>query len=543
MFKNKILFALIGIFILNKAIGQAEKTTIAKPKLVVGIVVDQMRYDFLYRFQGKYGKGGFNRLMTEGYNCKNLHYNYGPTVTAAGHAAIFTGSVPNLNGIAGNEWYDIYNNKTVYCVSDSTVTSVGAEGTEGKMSPRNLLVSTVTDQLRLATMFKNKTIGIALKDRGAVLPAGHTANAAYWFEAKNGNWISSSFYMLELPKWVTKFNDKKFANKYLNTSWETTKNISTYTESEPDDQPYESKLPGETNAVFPHELLASRGNIYEILKTTPFGNTLTLEFAKAALEGENLGQGKETDFLTVSFSSPDYAGHAFGPYSKEVEDIYIRLDQDLEELLNCLDKKCGKGNYTVFLSADHGVADIPAMWNKYKMPAGVANASKIYNDAKALLVEKLGAGNWILNGDNYQFYLNQELMGQKNVSTKQVYEILKASVIKQAGIADFLNLEDLANANLPESLKKSLSNGRNTIRSGQLMVLPKPMWFYGRSTGTTHGTIYSYDTHVPALFYGWGIPVGQSVERYSISDIAPTIANLLQILPPSGTIGNPIPFK
>jgi predicted AlkP superfamily pyrophosphatase or phosphodiesterase len=543
MNKLSIFTLFLSVFFAKNSVAQENSTAPNKPKLVVGIVVDQMRYDFLYRFQSKYGKGGFNRMMTEGFNARNTHFNYGPTVTAAGHAAIFTGSVPNINGIAGNEWYDTQNAKSVYCVEDSSVNTVGSATLAGKMSPKNLLVSTLPDQLRLAQMFSNKTIGIALKDRGAILPAGHTANAAYWFDSKDGRWISSSFYMKELPKWVTKFNDKNYANKYLNTSWEPLKNIATYTESEPDDQVYESKLPGETAAVFPHELLASRGNIYEILKTTPFGNTLTLEFAKAAIDSEKLGQSKDTDFLTISFSSPDYAGHAFGPYSKELEDIYLRLDKDIEDLLDCLDKKCGKGNYTVFLSADHGVADIPAMWQKYKMPAGIAPASQIYNDAKNLLVSKLGEGNWLLNGDNYQFYLNLDLMASKNISVQQVYELLKPSVLKQNGVADFFNLENLANANIPEVFKEKLFNGRNTLRSGQLFVLVKPMWFYGRPTGTTHGTVYNYDSHVPALFYGWGVPVGQTTQRYSITDIAPTIANLLNILAPSGNIGNPIPFK
>jgi predicted AlkP superfamily pyrophosphatase or phosphodiesterase len=514
-----------------------------RPKLVIGIVVDQMRYDFLYRYDSKYGKGGFKRLMNEGYNCKNLHYNYGPTVTAAGHSSIFTGSVPNISGIIGNEWYDQPTQKTVYCVEDSTVKTIGSSSNAGKMSPKNMLVSTVTDQLRIANSFNSKTVGVALKDRGSILPAGHTANAAYWFDGTDGSWITSTFYMNELPKWVKDFNDKKSANKYLNTTWNTLLPIEKYTESTPDDQPYETKFSGETKAVFPHDFLGTRGSIYELVKSTPFGNTLTKEFAMAAFENEKLGQGKYTDFLTVSFSSPDYAGHAYGPNSIEVEDIYLRLDKDLEEMLNTFDAKLGKNNYLVFLSADHGVADVPGFWKQNKLPAGVLT----YNVAKTIgnkaLKDKFGVENLIEAEDNGQLYFNDNLIKEKNLNKAQLFEIIKEEVIKMDGIADVINLHDLEAANVPELLKNRIKNGYNAKRSGDILVLNRPQYFAGRTTGTTHGSVYNYDTHVPALFYGWNVPVGESSVKYTISDIAPTISNLLNILEPSGNIGDPIIFK
>jgi predicted AlkP superfamily pyrophosphatase or phosphodiesterase len=517
--------------------------TLNGPKLVVGIVVDQMRYDFLYRYGSKYGKGGFKRLMNEGFNCKNLHYNYGPTVTAAGHAAIFTGSIPSINGIVGNDWYDQVNEKNMYCTEDTTVKTVGTTSAAGKMSPKNLLVSTITDQLRIANNFRSKTIGIALKDRGSILPAGHTANGAYWFDSFDGSFITSTFYMNDLPKWVQDFNAKKVANKFINTSWTTLLPIEKYTESTADDQPFESKLLGETKSVFPHELVGTRGNIYETLKSTPFGNTITKEFALAAVEGENLGGGEFTDFLTVSFSSPDYVGHAFGPNSIEVEDVYLRLDKDIEEILTTLDNKLGKNNYLVFLSADHGVADVPGFWKQNKLPAGLLQTIGMRSLANEALKQKFGTTDIIKSEDNNQYYLNHSVLKSKNITVAQVFEVIREAVINVDGVSDIINLHDLNASNLPESLVAKIKNGINAKRSGDIMVLSRPQWFGGRPTGTTHGSIYNYDTHVPALFFGWNIPKGETSLRYSISDIAPTVANLLNILEPSGNIGNPIIFK
>lgn len=543
MFK-KILF--ITIYFTVSVLGQkkaVQNTNLTPPKLVVGIVVDQMRYDFLYRYQAKYGKGGFNRLMKEGFNCKNLHYNYAPTVTAAGHSAIFTGSAPALSGIAGNEWYDRKLGRTVYCTEDSTTKTIGNKTNAGKMSPKNLEVSSIADQLRIAQMFQNKTIGIALKDRGAILPAGHTANAAYWFDGYDGNWISSSFYIENLPLWVQNFNELKSPNKFLNTTWNTLLPIEKYTESTPDDEVYEGRMPGEKQSTFPHELIGSRGNIYETIKTTPFGNTITKDFALAAIDGENLGKGKFTDFLSVSFSSPDYAGHAFGPQSIEIEDIYLRLDKDIEEMLLALDKKVGVNEYVVFLSADHGVADVPGFWIQNRLPAGVINPYEPIKKIKATLKEKYNSDKIIEGEANYQIYLDKAELKRLNISISDVYEFLKPIIMDIEGIGNFINLHHLSAMNLPTDIEQKIKNGLHPTRSGDLYIMTKPQWIASRPTGTTHGSAYNYDSHVPVLFFGKNIPKGETVERYSITDIAPTIANILNILAGSGNMGNPIPMK
>jgi predicted AlkP superfamily pyrophosphatase or phosphodiesterase len=318
-------------------------TKLARPKLVVGMVVDQMRYDYLYRYYDKYKEGGLKRLINDGFNCRNNHYHYALTVTAAGHSAVYTGSMPAMNGIVGNDWYDAAQAKNVYCTDDNTVATVGSSNvTVGKMSPKNLLVTTVTDQLRIATNFRSKTIGVAIKDRASILPAGHAASGAYWFDSKTGNFVTSTYYMNTLPQWVTDYNASKKPAEYMGKGWNTLLPVEQYTQSSPDDVPWEGKLSTAAKPVFPHDLTGNSGDAYGPLTTSPWGNTITKEMAIAAIKGENLGKGKDTDFLAVSFSSPDRIGHMFGPNSVEQEDDYLKLDREFADFFSFLDSWAGE---------------------------------------------------------------------------------------------------------------------------------------------------------------------------------------------------------
>jgi predicted AlkP superfamily pyrophosphatase or phosphodiesterase len=544
---QKLFYCLVFFFVITSLSAQKKKKTTAEnpyppqPKLIVGIVVDQMRYDFLYRYYDKYSADGFKRLMNEGFNCRNHHYDYAPTVTAAGHAAIFTGSVPAINGIIGNEWYNQKTGKSVYCVEDSSVTTVGASTRAGLMSPKNLLVSTITDQLKIANNFQSKTIGIALKDRGAILPAGHTANAAYWFDSKDGYWITSSFYMKELPQWVKDFNAAKLPQKYIAEGWKTLLPLEQYTESTADNVTYEGRLSGEKTSTFPHELAAQAGvNLLEVIRTTPFGNSITKDLALAAIKNENLGKSPKTDFLTVSFSSTDYVGHAFGPNSIESEDTYLRLDKDIAEMLTTLDNTVGKDNYLVFLSADHGVADIPGFWQANHLPSGLFDRSGAMNQVKEALKIAFGEGEFIRAEDNNQLYLNALTMKDKKVSYAQVHAIVRETLLKREDVADVVDLHDLGSSTLPDYQLSYVKNGLNPRRSGDIMIVMNPSWFSGFKTGTTHGSLYRYDTHVPLLFYGWKVKNGETSVRTNISDIAPTVADFLNILEPNGSVGNVI---
>lgn len=511
----------------------------AKPKLVIGIVIDQMRYDYLYRYAAKYGSGGFRRLMGQGFNSKNAQYPYVPTYTAPGHSSIFTGSIPAISGIVGNDWYSKTTHKDVYCTDDSTVHTIGAPGKAGQMSPNNLLVTTITDQLRLSNNFHSRVIGISQKDRASILPAGHTANAAYWLDSQSGNFITSSYYLDTLPDWVNTFNARKLPDAYLSAPWNTLLPITDYTESTADNQPYESMLPGETVPVFPHDLPAIRKKDLELIRSTPFGNSLTKDFAIACLEKEQLGKKGYTDFMTLSFSSTDYVGHAFGPYSVEVEDTYLRLDKTLQELLTYLDTYIGQDNVLIFLTADHGVANVPAFNAEHKLPGGVLDPA-IYTLINWTLANKFNAPGLVDYNINDQLYLNEQLMTEKHLSRADVFETVNTAIMTTDGIHGLIDLHHMSASLIPDAELSFFKNGFNEKRSGDFQLVTEPGWFFGHSKGTTHGTYSTYDTHVPLLWYGWNIKKGESSERVSISDIAPTLASMLDLLEPSGSIGKVI---
>ncbi|MEP3207580.1 MAG: alkaline phosphatase PafA [Maribacter sp.] len=512
------------------------------PKLVVGIVVDQMRYDYLTRFWNHYDEGGFKRLVNEGYNCKNNHFNYAPTSTGPGHTSVYTGAAPATHGVIGNDWYDKETGLSVYCASDDSYESVGTATDAGKMSPHRMNVTTITDELRLHTQMRGKTIAIALKDRGAVLPGGHTANAAYWFQgADEGNWITSTYYMKELPKWVNDFNTSDAVEKYKKP-WNTTKPINTYMESGSDNNRYEGLFETETSPTFPHSTpnLLNKKKDFEIIKYTPYGNSLTTEFALAAIVGEDLGSDAVTDFLAISYSSTDYIGHKYGVNSKEVQDTYIQLDADLEKLLTTLDKKVGKDEYTVFLTADHGAIDVPAYLSDQKIPADYFAYDSIAPKFNAFLQYKFGTANVVKSFSNYQFFLDHKVVKNLDIEIAKAQEIIADELLNYEGIDRVYTGHQMMQNNYTKGIPYILQNGYNQKRSGDVLVVLKPGVISYPRTGSTHGSPQIYDTHVPLLFYGKGIQKGSTVMRTEIPDIAPTIAALLGIAFPNGTTGEPI---
>lgn len=517
----------------------ASKTTkmSARPKLVVGVVVDQMRWDYLYRYGNRYGAGGFKRLLQEGFSCENTLINYTPTITACGHTCVYTGSVPAIHGIIGNTWYSPELGRTVYCAEDTTVSTVGSNSAAGKMSPRNMLATTIGDELRISNNFQSKVVGVAIKDRGAILPAGHSANAAFWYDGSTGNWVSSTYYMKELPVWAQEFNKQQFPQQYLSKPWTTLYPVSTYTLSTTDEKPYEGKYKNATNTSFPHNLSdISNGAI----SASPFGNTMTLEFAKKALEAYDMGKGNVTDFLAVSLSSTDYVGHQFGPNSIEIEDTYLRLDQDLATLFKYLDAKVGKGQYLFFITADHGVAHVPGFMEENKLPGGTWDESAAIKDLNEQVAAKFGVKGAIKGSDNYQLWLDHEGIAQAGKNEADIRQFMIARLLKSPAIAKAFPIENLMTTNLPEPMRTMLSNGFNTKRSGDIQVILTPGYIDGGKTGTTHGLWYPYDAHIPLVWMGWGIHPGKTNRTVGMTDITPTLAALLHIQMPSGNIGQVI---
>lgn len=527
----------LGLLLMTQTAVQAQRST--KPKLVVGLVVDQMRWDYLYRYADRYGSGGFKRLLREGFSCENTLIPYTPTYTAAGHTCVYTGSVPSLHGIMGNNWYNKAERRVVYCTEDASVQTVGSTSAAGLMSPRNLWSTTVSDELRLAQNFRNKTIAIAIKDRGAILPGGHSANAAYWFDASVGGFISSSFYMQQLPQWVQAFNAKKLPDAYLKANWNTLYPIETYVQSTHDSQAYENIIPGEDN-TFPHRTDTLTKNKYESFKYLPGANTFTLEMAKAAISGENLGKQGVTDMLTVSLSSTDYLGHATGPNSIEAEDMYLRLDKDLAQLLSYLDQAIGKDQYVFFLTADHGAAHVPGFLQQHNIPGGALDDAMLQSRLSAGLQKTRGAANLIAKVINYQVYLNDSVIQERKIDKRVLKQQIIDSLMQVPGVAKAIDLENVANTLLPESLKRAVTNGYNQKLSGDIQFVYQPQWFDGGNRGTTHGSWNPYDAHIPLLWYGWNVKSGASNRTVYMTDIAPTLAALLHIQMPNANIGSVI---
>lgn len=556
MMKNIVTLLLVLILglscksqdaIVKKEVFDLETTS---PKLVVGIVIDQMRYDYLTRFYNKYGEGGFKRIVNEGFNCKNNHFNYISTKTGPGHASIYTGATPKYHGIIGNDWFDKDLRHNVNCVSDESVQSIGTQSKDGQKSPHRMLTTTFADENRLFTQMRGKTIGISLKHRGAILPAGHTANAAYWFDYEHkgtGNWITSTFYMKELPNWVQTFNTSHIAESYFK-EWNTLYDINSYTESGSDLNTFEGGFKGKETATFPYDLnsLKDENGLFNIIGESPYGNSLITDFAIAAIDGEQLGQDAVTDVLAISYSSTDKVGHNFGVNSKETEDTYLRLDLELKRLFETLDTKIGKGEYTVFLTADHGAPYAPSYLQSKRIPAGYFDENEMHNQLNKFLFNKHQVSNLILSRMNNQIFFDHKKIEENQLDLEDLkneiaIELLKYKLIDKVYTTSKINQFQGSQGYL-ETL---LSNGHNQKRSGDVLYVYNPSVFKDtpwNRTGTDHHSGLSYDTHVPLLFFGKGIKHGQTLQKTEITDIAPTMSALLGISFPNGAIGQPLEF-
>ena len=529
----------LALFSLFLAASYSGFGQLERPKLVVGIVVDQMRWDYLYRFYDKYSDGGFKRMLTEGYSCGNTLINYLPSYTAVGHTSIFTGSVPAIHGIAGNDWIYTHSGVSTYCTDDSTVQTVGASGKAGQMSPRNLLSTTITDELRLATNFKGKVVGVSLKDRASILPAGHNPTGAYWLDDHSGNFITSTYYHKQLPQWVMAFNAKKLPQHLMSGQWTTLLPIENYTESSPDNSKWEGVLPGAKAPVFPYDLAAAYSKSKSSLRSTPFGNTLTLKFAESAINGENLGADNITDFLTINCASTDYSGHLVGPDAIEVEDVYLRLDKDLAQFFHYLDQKVGKGNYLVFLSADHGGAHAEGFMKSHKMPTGFTR--NLTQKLNTTLQKKFGQAKLVTSLMNDQVHFDFQKVEDHQIDWDALKKAALHFLSQQPEISFVADASIPGSISAPTRVKNMIINGYNKERSGAIkIVYHSGMLDSHYTTGTTHGSWYMDDTQIPLIFMGWKIPHGETNQIVEMTDIAPTIAALLHIHMPSGSIGSPI---
>lgn len=514
------------------------------PKLVVVIVVDQFRYDFLERFKGVLTRGGFRRLMEGGAFFTEANYDYIPTYTAPGHAAVFTGSIPALDGIVGNSWFDRDNGKVRAMVMDDAahlVTNDGVRSQSGAPSPRQLTGTTIGDQMRLATQFQSKVIAISMKDRAAVFSGGQRPSGAFWFDSGIGRFVSSDYYFPALPQWVKQFNELTRPDRYFGAHWDRTlKKDDAYP------LPPSFQLPEQTSPLggrFPYTVTGGADKLgprfYNAFEYSPFALEYLAEFSKAAIEGESLGADPFPDLLALSFSTTDLVGHAYGPDSPEVEDLYIRLDRVLEDLLNFIDRRVSLANTIIVLTGDHGVSPIPEFLKSKGLPAGRIPGKGVEEAANQALSARFGEGKWVLAFVNDQLYLDHKLMAQRRVDPGEAERVAGEATLTVPGLLNYFTRTQLLSGNLQHGpLARRATNGFNRLRSGDVWVITEPFAFIDEGkVGTTHGSPYNYDTHVPVILFGRGVHPGRYPTACTPSDIAPTLAALLGVEPPSNRYG------
>ena len=488
-----------------------------KPKLVVAIIVDQFRYDYLTRFRKDYNSG-LARLLEHGAVFTDAHHVATPTVTAIGHSTFLSGAPPFLSGIAGNEWYDRATKKTVTSVSDDATKKIGGGRESTGSSPRRMLVSTLGDQLKMQGG-DSKVIGISIKDRGAILPAGHMADAAYWFDDPSKSWVTSTYYRAELPAWAKEFNQKGPAEKYISATW------LPFDAQEGKGKPFCSMVKG------------GDAPLCGSLEATPWGNEMIEQFAERAVLEEKMGKHEGTDLLTVSFSANDYVGHAVGPDDPAVRDISIRTDRLLGKFFNFLNQQVPAADTLIVLSADHGVAPVPEVNQARKMPGGRLIDGDLSRMVQDTLEKKYGPGKWIVASLNSSLYLNTELIQGKKLDQAEVEQTAGAAAMTMPHIYRAYSAEAISRGQIStDSISAYVRNGAIRQRSGDVIIVAEPYYLSG-AKGTSHGTPYSYDTHVPMIFLGKGIKPGIYRQRVHVTDIAPTLAEILGVETPSGSQG------
>lgn len=554
--KNKALTRIIVVLLLalvllspsSEAQRQASRPGPArparsKPKLVLVIVVDQFRYDYLERFGDLFVNGGFRRLMNEGALFTNANYDYVPTFTACGHAAIFSGSVPSLNGIVGNTWFDRESGKVRVMVADDSahlVTDKGPSASGGAASPRTLIGTTIGDQMRLANNFQSKVVTASLKDRAAVLPGGQRPNGAFWFSEADGEFVSSDYYFKELPGWVKKFDAADRADKYFGMKWERALPAEAYKRAQAENLPLQRSSLG---SHFPYVVTGGEEKpgpkFYNAFVISPFASEYLAEFGKAAVDAESLGADEYPDLLSISFSSPDLTGHYYGPDSQEIEDTYIRLDRVIADLLSYIDKKVGLANTIIAVTGDHGVAPVPEYMRSKGFDAARLSGREVSDAVNRALGARFGQAKWVINFINDQLYLDQKLIAEKKVDPAEAERVAGEAALAADGVVNYFTRTQIVGGRMPGGpVARRVTNGFNRKRSGDVWLITKPLWFFAEGElPTTHGSAYNYDTHVPVMILGAGVRPGRYNGDCSPSDIAPTLAAMLGIEPPSNRTG------
>ncbi len=540
-----LVYLFIFNIILFDSVYSQETTVIPseKPKLIIGIVISQLRYDYIPRYWDKFGEDGFKKLINRGSYCKNTSFNYLFSDIGVGSATISTGTNPSQHGIIASSWYNNLRDDIISYTYDEKVNTIGGGYESGRFSPHQLMATTFADEIKLANNFKSKVIGVSLDPAPAIFSTGHTADCAYWFDAKNGSWISSSFYCDSLPNWVNEFNRKNFSDTYLEQEWTTLLPMSEYNASLLDNNEYETGIYG--HKVFPYVLKdlikkIKKKEKYEILRYTPFGNNLTKDFAVSTILEEELGKDEYTDVLTITFTVSERIGNLYGPLSVEVEDIMLRLDREIAHLLDFIDKNLGKENVLIYVTGEHGVMHMPEYLEDHKIPTGYFNGASAISLLKSYMNNIYGKGDWIKQYHGQQIYLNRTLIEDAKMDLASVQNDVANLMLQFSGIANTMTASTLHSTNFSHGIFATIQNGYNQKRSGDVIINFKAGWAESPGSDNGFGTAYGHDRRVPLIWYGWKIGRNSILRSVDLTDIAPTISTLLEISYPNSASGNPI---
>ena len=538
MKRYTIIVLLILLFV--KLSGQGAYLPPDKPRLVIGIVVEELKYDQLEKFRDKLSENGIKKLISEGTYFKNASFQYMLTQSAPGHATISTGAEPSFHGITSNDWYVPLKNELINCTRDITVNAVGGSFESGLNSPVNLLASTFSDELQMSTNKKAKVFAVGMRESSAIFSAGHAANAAYWFDNTSGTWMSSTYYITTLPTWVNDFNAMKFSDSYLNSTWTRFRSAKDYVDCLPDTNSFEAGF----NHVnyFPYDLKKLKSkNDYSLLQETPFGNSLTANFAIRLIQNENLGKDDVTDYLSVCFSSTDYIGHRFGPSSVEMGDAILRLDDDIKNLLAYINDSIGKKNVLIYFTAAHGISEIPAVLEKNRIPSGYFQQNQALQLLRSYLNAVYGEGNWVKGYSERQVFLNRTLIEDARLSLDDVQKKVARFLVQFTGVEaaypySAFEANDFGNGNL-----KRIINNFSPQRSGDVIVILNPGWVEKvNDYVTNYNSPWEYDSHVPLIWYGWTVNRATVTRQVNMTDIAATLSTLCKVPYPNACTGEPM---
>lgn len=519
------------------------------PRLVAVITIDGLPYEQILRFSDQFGEGGFKRLMAQGAWFANAHYGHSMTETAVGHATILSGAHPYRHGLVGNEWFDRATRQQVYCVEDPGSRFLGEATKEhAGTSPKNLRVTTVGDELRLASGFQAKVLSLSVKDRGAMLTGGKLGTS-YWYSGSTGRFVTSTYYMEAYPDWWKEFHAGKPQDAWFGKRWELLLPAAAYARSAADDRPYHTDYKG-LGRRFPHPLTGGLGapgpDYYAALAWTPFGDEYLLAFTKAAVQGENLGKNPAgvPDLLAVSFSAHDYVNHLFGPESRQSQDHLVRLDRMVADLLAFLEGWVGADKTLVVLTADHGFTNTPEYCaTDMRMDGGRIDPDKMLDDLNAHLSGKFGAGRYAIYWRRPTIYLDYDVIDGKNLGRAEVENVAAEFLARYPGLHSVFTRTQLILGQVPPTrFGQMAARTWNRAISGDLLLIPKNCWYLAaapREYAATHGGPWTHDTNVPLMFMGpkWITPGGHD-EMVEIVDIAPTLARLLNVRPPDGSEGS-----